>query len=77
MSEEPPGAPRAILRDLRGNACLDMAPEFCRRHGLDWQDFKRRGIPVADLLALGDENATRVARAALARIAAAAPDGDA
>lgn len=62
---------RFFLRDLRGGgACLGRTRAFFARHGLDWDVFRREGLPLDALRATGDEAARKVIAAAEARIAA-------
>lgn len=53
------------VRDCRayGYCLLPGSREFARRHGLDWREFVRNGIPVETLLGTGDAMARHIVAA--------------
>lgn len=59
----------ADLADPRSYVCPRVQFWF-RKHGLDWESFKREGIPVEDLYATGDQTAAiqRLERTARRRL---------
>ena len=44
--------------------CARGMREFLRRHGLDWEQFRREGLPAAQIEATGDAMAIAAARLA-------------
>lgn len=44
--------------------CRKGARAFFKRHGLDWDRFRREGLPVEAIEATGDAMALQTARAA-------------
>lgn len=53
------------------NFCNKGARLFFQRHGLDWDQFRKEGIPEDDLIATNDALAMRVVEQARAEWAAA------
>jgi len=41
--------------------CMRGVRAWCRRHGVDWQNARRHGVPVSTLRATGDARAARIA----------------
>lgn len=53
------------MRDIRAaKMCSRGARTFFKRHGLDWTDFLKNGIPAWKLAATGDAMALQVVEAA-------------
>ena len=48
------------MRHVRKNGCSNGARGFALRHGFDWSDFLKKGIPEEKLLATGDAMAVRI-----------------
>lgn len=56
---------RATMKHIRQcRMCSRGARAFFERHGLDWNDFLKRGVLVEALEATGDAMAKQVAQAA-------------
>lgn len=59
--------PRVIVKMEHVRAarlCSRGARAFFERHGLDWRQFLREGIPASELAATGDALALRVVEVA-------------
>lgn len=64
--EHPDGEIRVYMRHVRSaNLCKKGSQAFFRKHGLDWNDFTKNGIPVSKLEEIGDPIALRAAREAI------------
>lgn len=50
------------VRQIKG--CSRGARSFCERHGIDWSQFLKDGIPASTLRATGDYMAIHLAEAA-------------
>ena len=48
------------MRHVRKSGCSNGARRFALRHGFDWSDFLKKGIPEEKLLATGDAMAVRI-----------------
>lgn len=60
---------RATLQDCRKlRYCWTGIKDYCSRNGLDPRELVNSGLKEADLLALGDIYATRLAAAARERV---------
>lgn len=58
---------RATMRHIRQcRMCSRGTRAFFIKHGLDWSEFLRSGVPVEDLEQTGDTMAIQVAQAARA-----------
>lgn len=56
------------MRDIRAaKMCSRGTRAFFQRHGLDWTDFLKNGIPAEKLAATGDAMALQVVEAARGR----------
>lgn len=54
--------PLVRMPDVRAvHMCSSGARLFCDRHGFDWNEFLKNGIPVSQLEATGDHLALKVA----------------
>lgn len=58
------------IADFRASGICPAARHWFGKHGLDWRDFAKNGIPVSALRATGDQgaNVERCYRAAVERI---------
>lgn len=58
---------KVTMRHVRKcKMCSRGARSFFERHGLDWTEFLKQGVPVEDLEQTGDAMAIQVAAAARA-----------
>lgn len=52
---------RVFLRDFKDTGfCVAGQRDFCARHGIDFRDYARNGVPAETLLATGDDMAARM-----------------
>lgn len=59
---------RAYMQDVRGaKMCSRGTRDWFVRHGLDWDDFLKNGIPVSKLYEIGDPMGIAVAEVACGR----------
>lgn len=49
------------IADVRARKwCVSGAREFCRVHGLSWEQFVREGMPCSAMLATGNDMARQL-----------------
>ena len=53
--------------NVRPGLCRSGARAWAARHGLDWDTFRKRGLPASQLLAVGDAFAVATVEQARAR----------
>lgn len=54
------------MKDVRKMKwCAKGARDFCKRHGIDWEQFRTVGVPAETMLATGDSMAASLVEAAI------------
>lgn len=53
------------MKDVRKQKwCAKGARDFCKRHGIDWEQFRTSGVSAETMLATGDSMAAKLVEAA-------------